>query len=91
MQKLCRLLAQVPSLEITGFIPYPSNLLQNPSKPHPANTATLWGTHLLNLLMITIDKSRLIKKLGKLEKNRIQEVDEAMKLSLGLKEDEIYP
>ena len=50
MQKLCRLLAQVPSLEITGFIPYPSNLLQNPSKPHPANTATLWGTHLLNLL-----------------------------------------
>jgi len=41
--------------------------------------------------MITIDKSRLIKKLGKLEKNRIQEVDEAMKLSLGLKEDEIYP
>ena len=51
MQKLCRLLAQVPSLEITGFIPYPSNLLQNPSKPHPANTATLWGTHLLNLLI----------------------------------------
>jgi len=51
MQKLCRLLAQVPSLEITGFIPYPSNLLQNPSKPHPANTATLWGTHLLNLLL----------------------------------------
>jgi len=52
MQKLCRLLAQVPSLEITGFIPYPSNLLQNPSKPHPANTATLWGTHLLNLLKL---------------------------------------
>ena len=52
MQKLCRLLAQVPSLEITGFIPYPSNLLQNPSKPHPANTATLWGTHLLNLLNV---------------------------------------
>ena len=52
MQKLCRLLAQVPSLEITGFIPYPSNLLQNPSKPHPANTATLWGTHLLNLLKV---------------------------------------
>jgi mRNA interferase MazF len=41
--------------------------------------------------IITIDKSRLIKKLGKLEKNRIQEVDEAMKLSLGLKEDEVYP
>jgi mRNA interferase MazF len=41
--------------------------------------------------MITIDKSRLIKKLGKLEKNRIQEIDEAMKLSLGLKEDEVYP
>jgi mRNA interferase MazF len=41
--------------------------------------------------MITIDKSRLIKKLGKLEENKIQEIDEAIKLSLGLKEDEVYP
>ena len=41
--------------------------------------------------IITIDKSRLIKKLGKLEENKIQEIDEAIKLSLGLKEDEVYP
>ena len=33
--------------------------------------------------VITIDKSRLIKKLGNLEENKIQEVDEAIKVSLG--------
>jgi mRNA interferase MazF len=35
--------------------------------------------------ILTIDKERLIKRLGKLEENKIQEVDEALKLSLGLK------
>lgn len=35
--------------------------------------------------IITIDKSRLIKKLGKLGEDRIQEVDEAIKVSLGFR------
>lgn len=35
--------------------------------------------------IITIDKSRLIKKMGNLEENKIQEVDEAIKVSLGFR------
>jgi mRNA interferase MazF len=35
--------------------------------------------------ILTINKERLIQRLGKLEENKIKEVDEALKLSLGLK------
>jgi mRNA interferase MazF len=48
--------------------------------------AGLKKNSMVNLSQIfTIDKERLIKRLGKLEENKIQEVDEALKLSLGLK------
>jgi mRNA interferase MazF len=47
--------------------------------------AGLKKNSMVNLSQIlTIDKERLIKRLGKLEENKIQEVDEALKLSLGL-------
>jgi mRNA interferase MazF len=41
--------------------------------------------------ILTIDKNRLIKKLGRPEENNTQEVDEAINLGLGLKEDEVRP
>lgn len=48
--------------------------------------AGLKKNSMVNLSQIlTIDKERLIKRLGKLEENKIQEVDEALKLSLGSK------
>jgi mRNA interferase MazF len=34
--------------------------------------------------ILTVDKGRLIKKLGKLEENKIEEVDEALRMSLEL-------
>jgi mRNA interferase MazF len=34
--------------------------------------------------VLTIDKGRLIKKLGKLEEDKMREVDEAIKISLGI-------
>jgi mRNA interferase MazF len=34
--------------------------------------------------ILTIDKERLIKRLGKLEENKIKEVDDALRMSLGL-------
>jgi len=35
--------------------------------------------------ILTVDKGRLLKRLGKLEENKIAEVDEALGLSLGLR------
>jgi mRNA interferase MazF len=34
--------------------------------------------------ILTIDKERLIKRLGKLEENKIKEVDDALRMSVGL-------
>jgi mRNA interferase MazF len=54
--------------------------------------AGLKKNSMVNLSQIlTIDKSRLIKKLGKLEENKIQEVDNAIKVSLGLIENGGFP
>jgi mRNA-degrading endonuclease toxin of MazEF toxin-antitoxin module len=35
--------------------------------------------------VLTIDKGRLVKKLGRLEENKIGEVDEAIRVSLGIR------
>jgi len=48
--------------------------------------AGLTKNSMVNLSQIfTVDKRRLIKRLGKLEENKIEEVDEALRLSLGLR------
>lgn len=40
--------------------------------------------HRINLAqMLTIDKRRLLKKIGSIKAERIHEVDEALKISLG--------
>jgi mRNA interferase MazF len=42
-------------------------------------------TSMVNLAQVlTIDKGRLIKKLGKLGEDKMREVDEAIKISLGI-------
>jgi mRNA interferase MazF len=47
--------------------------------------AGLKKNSMVNLSQIlTIDKERLIKRLGKLEENKIKEVDDALRMSLGL-------
>jgi mRNA interferase MazF len=51
----------------------------------PVRVGGLKETSIVNLAQIlTIDKGRLIKKLGSLEKDRMDEVDEAIKVSLGI-------
>ena len=51
----------------------------------PDRVGGLKETSIVNLAQIlTIDKGRLIKKLGSLEKDRMDEVDGAIKVSLGI-------
>jgi mRNA interferase MazF len=52
----------------------------------PRGTGGLKENSMVNLAQVlTIDKGRLVKKLGRLEENKIGEVDEAIKVSLGIR------
>jgi mRNA interferase MazF len=58
---------------VTVFLPKGSNGLKNDS--------------MVNLAQIlTVDKTRLMKKLGKLNAEQLTQVNEALRISLGLKE-----
>ena len=59
---------------------YPVTVLISPGE------SGLKESSIVNLAQIlTIDKSRLIKRLGQLEGNKAHEVDDAIKVSLGIK------
>lgn len=61
-------------------------------KKYPVTVLITQGTgglkenSMVNLAQVlTIDKGRLIKKLGRLEEDKMSEVDEAIKVSLGIR------
>ena len=59
---------------------YPVTVLISPGE------SGLKESSMVNLAQIlTIDKSRLIKRLGQMEGNKVHEVDDAIKVSLGIK------
>ena len=59
---------------------YPVTVLITPEE------SGLKESSMINLAQVlTIDKGRLIKKLGQLGENKMQEVDEAIRISLGIK------
>jgi mRNA interferase MazF len=63
-------------------VPYPVEVLVQPSK---ANGLQLLSAVLLDQVR-TVDKQRLIKRLGVLESSTMQRVDEAIQISFGLVE-----
>ena len=61
-------------------VPYPVDVVVSPTK---ANGLTLQSAIQLGQIR-SVDRSRLVKRLGALEPGALQRVDEAIRISLGL-------